>query len=73
MGGRGGFSPEQIIGKLREAEVLLSKGASIAEVYRRWRKRYGAIKIAEAKGMKELEENVELYNISALVSSTDIL
>jgi transposase-like protein len=53
MGGGKGFGPEQVIGKLREAEVLLSKGASIAEVCRsigvtnvtfyRWRKRYGTM------------------------------
>ncbi len=31
MGVRKMFTPEQIIGKLREAEVLLSKGSSVAE------------------------------------------
>jgi len=50
MGGKKGFTPEQIIGKLREAEVLLSKGSSIAEACRKtgvtdvtfhqWRKLY---------------------------------
>ncbi len=34
MGDKKGFTPEQIIGKLREADVLLSKGASIAEACR---------------------------------------
>jgi transposase-like protein len=79
MGGRKGFSPEQIIGKLREAEVLLSKGASVAEVCRRigvtdvtfyrWRKLYGGMQIAEAKRMKELEkENVRLRRLVADLS-----
>ena len=79
MGGRRGFSPEQIIGKLREAEVLLSKGASVAEVCRRigitdvtfyrWRKLYGGMQIAEAKRMKELEqENVRLRRLVADLS-----
>jgi transposase-like protein len=74
MGGRKGFTPEQIIGKLREAEVLLSKGVSVAEVCRsigvtdvtfyRWRKLYGGMQIAEVKRMKELEkENVRLRKL----------
>ena len=46
-----GYTPERIIGKLREAEVLLNQGAAIAEAskkigvteqtYYRWRKEYG--------------------------------
>lgn len=35
MGGKNEFAPEQIIGKLREAEVLLSKGLSMAEACRK--------------------------------------
>jgi putative transposase len=80
MGGRKGFSPEQIIEKLREAEVLLSTGASIAEVCRkigvtdvtfyRWRKLYGGMQVAEAKRMKELEkENVRLRKLVAMMIS----
>jgi len=79
MGGRRGFSPEQIIGKLREAEVLLNKGASVAEACRsigvtdvtfyRWRKLYGGMQIAEARRMKELEqENVRLRKLVADLS-----
>jgi putative transposase len=47
------FSPEQIISKLREAEVLLSQGKTTTEVcralnvseqtYYRWRKEYGGM------------------------------
>ena len=60
-----GYTPEQIIGKLREAEILLSQGSSIAEAskkigvteqtYYRWRKEYGGMRIEQAKRLKELE------------------
>ena len=60
--GKKGFAHEQIIGKLREAEILLSKGSSAADASRkigvtdvtcyRWRKLCGGIQIAEAKRMK---------------------
>jgi len=62
---------EQIIGKLREAEVALAQGGSIGQVcrgigvtqqtYYRWRKEYGGLKIDQAKRLKELErENSRL-------------
>ena len=65
------FTIEQIITKLREAEVSLSKGATIAVVcrslgvteqtYYRWRKLYGGIRKDQAKRLKELEqENARL-------------
>ena len=63
---RKGFTPEQIINKLREAEVLLNQGATIAVVskkigvndhtYYRWRKEYGDMRIEQAKQLKELEQ-----------------
>jgi transposase-like protein len=79
MGGKKGFTPEQIIGKLREAEVLLSKGSSAEEACRkigvtdvtfyRWRKLYGGMQIAEAKRMKEMEkENARLRKLVADLS-----
>jgi transposase-like protein len=56
---------EQIIGKLREAEVLLSQGETVAQAsrslgvteqtYYRWRKEYGGLKLNQAKRLKELE------------------
>ena len=63
--------PEDIINKLREAEVLLSQGTTVAEVvralgvseviYYRWRKEYGGMKVSQAKRLKELEkENARL-------------
>lgn len=65
------YTPEQIIGMLREAEVLLSQGRTTGEVcrqlgvseqsYYRWRKEYGGLKVDQAKRLKELEkENVRL-------------
>lgn len=65
------YTAEQIIGKLREVEVLLSQGlsheAAIREIgvtgntYYRWRKQYGGMKVDQAKKLKELEaENARL-------------
>jgi transposase-like protein len=66
-----GYSAEQIIGMLREAEVLNAQGESIEQISRglgvtpttfyRWRKEYGGLKISQAKRLKELEkENTRL-------------
>jgi len=79
MGVRKMFTPEQIIGKLREAEVLMSKGASLADACRkigvtdvtfyRWRKLYGGMQVSEAKRLKEVEkENVRLRKLVADLS-----
>jgi len=65
------YSAEQIIGKLREAEILLAKGQKVGQVsrtlgitdqtYYRWRKEYGGLKVSQAKRLKELErENARL-------------
>ena len=64
-------TPEQIIGKLREIEVGLAAGRSVAEMcrsiavseqtYYRWRAEYGGVKLDQAKRLKELErENARL-------------
>ena len=77
--GRKIFTPEQIIGKLREAEVLLSKGLSIEkasrelgiteQTYYRWRKQYGGMRVEQAKRLRELEkENVQLKQLVADLS-----
>ena len=69
-------SPERIIRKLREAEVLLGTGETVAMVarkleiteqtYYRWRREYGGLKVDQAKKMKELErENARLKRIVA--------
>jgi transposase-like protein len=70
------FKPEEIVNKLREAEVELAKGRTLVEVckqisiteqtYYRWRKEYGGLKTAQAKRFKELErENARLKRLLA--------
>jgi len=65
------YTPEQIIGLLREAEVRLSQGEKIGTIcralgvseqsYYRWRREYGGLKVDQAKRLKELEkENARL-------------
>jgi putative transposase len=69
-------TPEQIIGKLREAEIKLAKGTAIAQVckdlaiteqtYYRWRKEYGGLKLDQARRLKDLEkENARLKRLLA--------
>jgi putative transposase len=58
--------PEEIIGKLREVEIVLAQGASTAkacrriavseQTYYRWRKEYGGLKTDQARRMKDLEK-----------------
>jgi putative transposase len=60
------YTAEQIVAKLREAEVLLAKGMTLVEVcrqleitdatYYRWRKEYGGLRVDQAKRLKELEQ-----------------
>ena len=65
------YRPEDIIAKLREAEVLLGQGNKVPEVvkaigvsevsYYRWRKEYGGLDVSQAKRLKDLEhENARL-------------
>jgi len=59
------FTPEQIIGMLREAEVRLSQGEQVEgicrglgiveQTYYRWRRQYGGMKVTQARRLKELE------------------
>jgi transposase-like protein len=76
---RKGYTPEQIINKLREAEVLLSQGNTIGIIcqkigisnytYCRWRKEYGGMRVDQAKRLKELElENSRLKKLVADLS-----
>ncbi len=69
-------TPEQIIAKLREAEVLLAKGTKMPQVcrklgvtehtYYRWRKEYGGVRTDQIKRLKELEkENGRLKKVVA--------
>jgi transposase-like protein len=72
-------TPEQIIGKLREAEVLLGQGMTIPvaakqigvteQTYYRWRAGYGGMRVDQAKRLKELEtENARLKRLVADLS-----
>ena len=67
---------EQIISKLREAEVSLAKGKTVPQVckqleiteqtYYRWRKEYGGLKMDQAKRLRDLEkENTRLKTLVA--------
>lgn len=79
------FTVEQIISKLREAEVELSRGLTVGEVckklevteqtYYRWRKEYRGLRTDQAKRLKELErENARLKKVVAdLTLDNDIL
>jgi len=69
-------SPEQIVNKLRDADVMLNTGQDLAAVlqtlevseatYHRWRNQYGGMKSEEAKRLKELEdENKRLKELVA--------
>ncbi len=73
------YSAEQIIRKLREAEVELAQGQTTAQVckklgiseqtYYRWRKEYGGLRIDQAKRLKQLEqENARLKKVVADLS-----
>ena len=76
---RKGYTAEQIINKLREAEILLGQGATIGETskkigvsdytYYRWRKEYGGMRVDQAHRLKELEqENSRLKRLVADLS-----
>ncbi len=76
---RRSYRPEQIIKKLREAEVLVSQGSTIGEAarrlevteqtYYRWRREYGGMRIEQVKRLKVLEkENTRLKRLVADLS-----
>jgi putative transposase len=70
------YSTEQIIVKLREAEIEMGRGVKVPEVCRklgiseqtfyRWRKRYGGLDRSEVRRLKALEqENARLKKLLA--------
>ncbi len=70
------YTPEQIISKLREAEVLLSQGQTVTQAskqlgvseqtYYRWRKEYGGMRTSQVRRLKDLEkENARLKRLVA--------
>lgn len=73
------YTPEQIIGKLREVEIVTAKGGTVLDACRqigvteqtfyRWRKEYGGMKVDQARRLKELEhENLRLKKLVADLS-----
>jgi transposase-like protein len=76
---RKSYTPEQIINKLREAEVLIGQGATLAMMlkkigvsdctYYRWRQEFGGMRVDQARRLKELEqENARLKRLVADLS-----
>ena len=76
MAKRKRYAAEEIIGKLREAEVHLAQGETVGQVvrrlgvseqsYYRWRREYGGMRVDQAKRLKELErENARLKRLVA--------
>jgi transposase-like protein len=74
-----GFTPEQIINKLREAEIFLSQGETVNVIskrlgvsvytYYRWRREYGGMRVEQARRLKDLEqENFRLKKLVADLS-----
>ena len=70
------YSSEQIIGYLREAEILQAKDSTIPQIckkigvaeqtYYRWRREYGSLSVDQAKRLKEVEkENTRLRKLAA--------
>ena len=70
------YTPEQIIRKLRESEVMISQGKSISQAsrqigivdqtYYKWRREYGGMRVDQAKRLKHLEKhNLQLKKIVA--------
>ena len=70
------YRPEEIIQKLREAEVEIARGATVGaaakkigvteQTFYRWKKEYGGLKMDQAKRLKELEkENSRLKRLLA--------
>ena len=76
---RRAHTPEQIIHKLRQAEVEMSKGATVPQAakkigvteqtFYRWRNEYGGLRLDQAKRMKALEtQNARLKKLVADLS-----
>ena len=81
---RKSYTPEQIINKLREAEILLSQGIALVVVwkkigvsdctYYRWRREYGGLRIEQVKKLKSLEkENSQLKKLVADLSQDNAI
>lgn len=73
------FTPEQIVAKLRQVEVLISQGKTVPlacreagivdQTYYRWRKEYGGLQLEQAKKLKDLQkENAQLRRALATLT-----
>jgi transposase-like protein len=73
------FTPEQIVGKLRQIEVLVSQGKTVPlackesgivdQTYYRWRREYGGLQLEQAKKLKDLQkENGQLKRALATLT-----
>jgi putative transposase len=73
------FTPEQIVAKLRQIEVLVSQGKTVPlackeagvtdQTYYRWRKEHGGLQIEQAKKLKDLQrENAQLKRALATLT-----
>ena len=82
MMGRKRHTPEQTINKLRQAEVEIANGATIAQVckkigvtdqtYYRWRSEYGGMRVDQAKRLKDLEaENEDAPGLKEMNTALD--
>jgi transposase-like protein len=81
---RKSHTTEQIIGRLREAEVLLGQGQTVTDdcrslkiseqTFYRWRKEYGGLRTDQAHRLKEMEkDNAQLRKlVTALSLNNDI-
>ncbi len=78
------YTAEQIIGLLRQAEVMVGRGSSMEEVlreidvtantYYRWRKEYGGLGLDQARRLKDLEqENARLKRVVADLSLDNLI
>ena len=72
------FTPEQIVAKLRQMEVLLSQGKTVPlacketgivdQTYYRWRKEFDGLQPEQAKKLKDLQKNAQLKRALATVT-----
>lgn len=78
------YTAEQIIGLLRQAEVMVGRGSSMEDVlreidvtantYYRWRKEYGGLGLDQARRLKDLEqENARLKRVVADLSLDNLI
>lgn len=73
------FTPEQIVAKLRQIEVLVTQGKTVPlackeigitdQTFYRWRKEYGGLQMEQAKKLKDLQkENAQLKRALATLT-----